>query len=506
MSLNDEGPESALADPENHAPTPHTFGFSSQSFGSPRQHALSVGKLPVSESSSSDPPSLVSTAISLVDPLAHPQTDQYDLAIIASEKGKGRGIVDDETRDQVVELPTLSESPAKHTGRRRSARRSASPVKRKSTSPDRNLIQPPPRRSTRPSVSPRQTPPPDPTLVLPQTSPLRLPIKNARTQPDASEAGPSPMTGGVGERLREAEMEETKERAGRKRKRQDNANNAVGRKRLGSLSPDSQSVLQQLLPPSRSGSEEDDKAKATKSHQSLFGPQRIPVNRPPVLPDLAHIQTTEPQPHLGTPLRRVLVPTSTVLEDSATARQLGPHLPKMRPLDDPNRSPARRVPTMGHKPFNVKSVAPQPAVFSRQSSALGSTSTLLPNSRPDTKQRSLSEEPTFSRQASSEANHRTPLPYPLTQKHPVIPEECGETQLPALPNGRASSEPPAVSFSSIPRSTLRQPTTPSRIPRVSAKPYSRPTGVQASRLPVLAPTKRAVPNPVWNKPSDKCPF
>ena len=495
-SLNDEGVENAPADSVNPASQPHALGFSQEPSGSPRQYTLTVGKTPITESSADDAldlPPPASAATSSVDPLIRLQTDRGERQVTISEKGKGREIINDETRDQVAELPILGESPVRPAGRRRSARRSASPAKQRSTSPDGNLLQPPPRRSARLSASPRRTPSPDPTLVLPQISPLRLSTKNARTRPDPSEIGALSMVGELDERLREAEVEETQERAGRKRKRQDDANKAIGRQRLGSLSPDSQSVLQQLLPPSRSSSDEDERAKATTSQQSLFGPQRILVNKPPKLTQSTHIQTTDPQPHLGTPLRRVLVSTSVVPEGGGPGgRQFGQTLLKMQPLDGPNRSPSRRVPVATHPFSTTKPVVPQTTLFSRQPSS-SSVSTLLINSKPVAKQRSMSEEPTFSRQPSSETNHRTTLPYPLTQKPSVIPEEPEETR---PPNGRASSEPPATPLTSIPRSTLRQPTNPSRIPRIGAKPYSRPAGVQPSKLPILTSTKRTVPSPV----------
>ena len=422
--------------------------------------------------------------------------DQGEHTVAASE-GNGKEIIHDETRDQVAGLPTLGESPTKLGGRRRSARRSASPIKRRSASPEWDRLQPPPRRSARLSISPRRTPPPDPALVLPQISPLRLQTKNAPTQFDPPEVGILLAVDGIDERLKEAQMEEARDRAGRKRKRQDDGSKAAGRQRLGSLSPDSQSVLQQLLPLSRSSSDEDDKVKAATSQRSLFGPQRILVNKPPSLAESTHIQTIEPQPHLGTPLRRVLVSTSSFPEDGPSTRQFGQTLFKELPLDDPNRSPSRRVPTVTRPSHGAESVVPRPTVLLRHPPASSWTPSL--NSKPLTKRRSTSEEPTFSRQPSPGTNHRAALPYPLTQKHPIIPEEPEETQPPKLPIGRASSEPPAVSFSSIPRSTLRQPTTPSRIPRIGIKPYSRPLGVQPSKLPVLAPTRRTVPSPVCHE-------
>ncbi|KAF9653107.1 hypothetical protein BDM02DRAFT_2137103 [Thelephora ganbajun] len=497
-SLNDEGVENALADSVNRAPTPHTLGFSPRPPGSPQQFALAVGKPLVTESSAGDTldlPSLASAVISPVNPLIRLQTGQVEHAVAALEKRGDEVTIDDETRDQVAELPTLGESPAKLAGRRRSVRRSASPTKRRSASPDGNRLQPSPRRSARFNVSPRRTPSPDPTLVLPQIFPLRLPAKNSRIRPNPSEVGALSTVDGINERLREAEMEETQERVGRKRKRQDDANKAVGRQRLGSLSPDSQSVLQQLLPPSRSSSDEDDKAKAATSQQSLFGPQRILVNKPPKLVESTHIQTTDPQPHLGTPLRRVLISTSTASQDGTSARRFGETLFKVQPLGDPNRSPSRRVPAMTHPPSSAKSAFMQPTVFSRQPSTSGSSSTLSPDSKPITKQRSMSEEPTFSRQPSPGTNHRITLPYPLTQKPSIIPEEPEDTQPQVPPNGRASSEPPTSAFTSASRSTLRAPTNLSRIPRIGAKPYSRPPGVQPSRLPVLAPRKRTDPSP-----------
>lgn len=499
LSLNDEDAINAPADPANHTLTHHAPAFSSRPSGSPQQHALSAEKSLVSEPADDDTldlPALVSVAVASVNPLIHLQTDQGERSFTVSG-GKGKEIIDDETRDQVAELPTRGEPFIKPGSRRRSARRSASPIKRRSTSPDWNRLQPPPRRSARLSVSPRRTPSPDPTLVLPQISPLRLPTKNAPTQFEPSEIEAFQTANDIDERLRGAHTGEAKERAGRKRKRQDDANKAAGRQRLGSLSPDSQSVLQQLLPPSRSSSIEDDKAKAATSQQSLFGPQRILVNRPLKLVESAHIQTIEPQPHLGTPLRRVLVSTSVVPEDGSSTRRFGQTLYKELSLEDPNRSPSRRVPAVTHPSSIAKSVVTRPTALLRQPPA--STSTLPLNA----KQRSMSEEPTFSRQPSPGANHRTALPYPLTQKHPIIPEEPEESHQPTLPIGRASSEPPTVFSSSIPRSTLRQSRAPSKIPRIGAKPYSRPPGVQPSKLPVFAPTRLTVPSPVCHVLSEE---
>jgi len=507
-SLNDEGVENTLADSVNHASTFHTFGFSPGPSGSALQYAITAEKSLVMELSADNTlelPSFASAATPSVNPLIHLQADRGERVVTASEKGKGRETIDDETRDQVAELPALGESPTKPAGRPRSTRRSASPAQRRSKSPDGSLLQPPPRRSARLSVSPRRTPSPDPALVLPQISPLRLPTKNERTRSDSSEIGALSTVDGITERLREAGMEEAQERAGRKRKRQDGANKAVGRQRLGSLSPDSQSVLQQLLPPSRSSSDEGDTINATTSQQPFFGPKRILVNKLPKLARSAHIQTTDPQPHLGTPLRRVLVSTPAISEDdNPSGRRFGQTLFKVHSLDDPNRSPSRRVPTATRPPSTAKSTVLQPNIFSRQPSTSTSSSALPDNSKPIAKQRSMSEEPTFSRQLSYETSHRTALPYPLTQKPAVIPEEPEETQPPTLPTGRALSEPPVTALASIPRSILRQPTNPSRIPRIGAKPYSRPPGIQPSKLPIPSPTKRTVPSPVCHELSEGC--
>lgn len=503
LPLKDEGAENAPTGSANSTPPPHTLCLSSQPSGSSQQHAVVVQKPPVRESSANgtlDPLSLVSTEVSSANPLIRLQMDQGEHVVTSSEKGKGREVINDETRDQVGELPALVESPIRPTGRRRSARRSASPVKRRSASPNRNLLQPPPRRSARLSASPRRTPSPDLTLVLPQISPLRLPTKNARAQSDPPGIGVSSTIDCTGEKLKEAEIEGIEERAGRKRKRQDDANNAVGRQRLGSLSPDSQSVLQQLLPLSRSSSDEDERPKATTSQQSLFGPQRILVNKQPRSAQSAHVQATEPQPHLGTPLRRVLVSTSTVPEeDGPNGRRFGLTPFRMQSLDDPNRSPSRRVPVMTYPSSTTKPPAPRPTTLPRQPSASGFLSTFPTNPKSAAKQRSMSEEPTFSRQLPSETYHRTVLPYPLTQKPSAIPEEPQETR----PSGsRASSEPPTTVLTSTPRSTLKQPTNPSRIPRIGVKPYSRPAEVQPSKLPVLASAKRTIPSPVRSSNSE----
>jgi len=507
-SLNGEGVENTPAGSVNHPSSPHTLGFSSRPSDSDCQDALIVEQPFATESSVDDTldlPRLASAASSPVKPLIRLQVDRGERVVTASEQGEGRGIIDDETRDRVAELPTYGESPTKPAGRRSPARRSVSPAKRRSTTPDGNLLQPPRRRSARLSVSPRRTPSPDPTLVLPRISPLRLPTNDARTRPGPSEIGALATIDGIDERLREAEREEAQKRAGRKRKRQDDANKAVGRQRLGSLSPDSQSVLQQLLPSSRSSSDEGEKPGTTASQQSLFGPQRILVNKLPKLTQSAHIQTTDPQPHLGTPLRRVLVSTPAVPEDGGVSgRRFGQTLFKVQPLGDPHRSPSRRVPAVAGPSSTAKGVVPQPALFSRQPSS--SSSALLSNSKPITKQRSMSEEPRFSHQPLPEGNHRTALPYPLIRKPSVISEESEETQPPVLPSSRASSEPPVATLIAIPKSTLRQPTNSSRIPRTSAKPYTRPPGVQPSKLPILTTAKRTAPSPVCLEPSEDSPF
>ena len=508
-SLSGEGMENTFADSVDRS-TPRTLSSSTRPPGSVLGSTLTIEQPLVAEPSVNNtvdlpPPALAAT--SSVNPSMRLQADQGERAVTASEKGKGRDIIDDETRDQVAELPTLGESHTKPAGRRCSARRSASPAKRRSTSPDMNFLQPPRRRSARLSVSPHRTPSPDPTFALPQISPLRLPTRDARTRPRPSEVGALSTIDGIDERLMEAEREETQERAGRKRKRQDDAKKAVGRQRLGSLSPDSQSVLQQLLPSSRSSSDEGENQNTTTSHQSLFGPQRILVKNPPKLVQSTHIQTTDPQPHLGTPLRRVLVSTSAVPEDGGpSGRRLGQIQFKVQSLDDPNRSPSRRVPVVTGLASAAKSVVPQPIGFLRQPPTSDSSSTLPSSSKLTVRQRSMSEEPTFSHHPSSETNHRTALPYPLTQKPSVIPEEPEETQSPTPHNSRALSEPPVPPLISTPRSTLKQPTNPSRIPRIGAKPYSRPPGVQASKLPILAPIKHAVPSPVCHELSKERPF
>jgi len=507
-SLNGKGVENPPADSVNRQSSPRTLGFSPRPSHSDCQDALIVEQPFTTESSAddtSDLPQLASAASSPVKPLIRLQVDHGQRAVTASDQGEGGGIIDDETRDQVAELPTYGESPPKPAGRRSSVRRSVSPAKRRSTTPDGNLLQPPRRRSARLSVSPRRTPSPDPALVLPQISPLRLPTNNARTQSRPSEIGALATIDGIDERLREAEREEAQNRAGRKRKRQDDANKAVGRQRLGSLSPDSQSVLQQLLPSSRSSSDEGEKSGTITSQRSLFGPQRILVNKQPKLTQSTHIQTTDPQPHLGTPLRRVLVSASAIPEDGGVSgRQLGQTLFKVQPLGDPSRSPSRRVPAVAGPSSTAKGVAPHPASFPRQPSS--SSSAPPPDSKPIAKQRSMSEEPRFSHQPLPEGNHRTALPYPLIRKPSVIPEESEEPQPPALPSGRASSEPPVTTLITIPKSTLRQPTNSSRIPRTSAKPYTRPPGVQPSKLPILTTAKRTVPSPVCLEPREESPF
>lgn len=354
------------------------------------------------------------------------------------------------------------------------------------------------RRSKRHSSSPvRSNPLPTKGFSTPlkPITPLRLPSSSQTGKVQTKAMGSlMPITDREKESLMAIDEEE---RQGRKRRRQTgDATAGVGR--LVSLSPESTSVLQQLLP--KPTSESDAGPSISKPSSTSIQPLRAPVFPQFGVPSTPSKLRGTFGDVTRTPVRRVPIAPSP---GQSGIRSFGGTSFKTQSLDDPNRSPVRRilVTDVGSSP---RKEGRNPAVFSRERSGSAEL-------RPAFKTaRSASAEPVFSRpsKASSSFNSKatTTLPYPITPKPNAIPEE-DEDSLPSPIKARATSAPPSplkARVTSAPpivpqtpvKSGLRQPTVSSRIPRMGAKPYARPPAAERSKLPVPASRMQAPTPPV----------
>ncbi|KAI0065355.1 hypothetical protein BV25DRAFT_1821745 [Artomyces pyxidatus] len=168
-------------------------------------------------------------------------------------------------------------------------------------------------------------------------------------------------------------------------------------------------------------------------------------------------------------------------------------------LDDPSRSPARRVPLAGPSspaklPISGSPIRPPPRSGSAEPQSARKPFVFF---KPPSKSLSDSE-------VASPKKLRAILPFPLR------PGNNGPTS--QLPESIPEEREPVASTSKLPRiappnfsppkSSLRQPSTlsGSKIPRVGAKPYARPPDKAKPINPLLAPARRAAARPVPTKP------
>ena len=182
-------------------------------------------------------------------------------------------------------------------------------------------------------------------------------------------------------------------------------------------------------------------------------------------------------------------------------------------LDDPGRSPARRVPLSEALPVPPPSPSradkgkgkavfrPQSPV--RPSSARERSTSVEPqpafgrkergtSAEPSTRPPALGRRPLFQKPASFDGTPsgtykiRTALPFPLTgqQRLPLAIPEAEEP-------GPSAARPAAAPVSPVkPGSSLRQPSagSGSKIPRIGAKPYARPRAGTVGEAPSKLPT------------------
>lgn len=329
-------------------------------------------------------------------------------------------------------------------------------------------------------------------------------------------------------------------------------------RRLGSLSPTSTDLLMQLLPSGANSTEQQTTATENaplatmtdmvppasegtqpslprpatpQTDNKVFAPQptvespspapavfteppRTPARRVPILEAIAQGVYSPPKPST-TSVPGKAGPSASVFSAPAFRRP-------RQAIDDPNRSPAKRVPisqafapqtapspNKGKAPMRLASPNRPLAKERARSNSVESVS------RPPGSVRSRSAEPTrpqttsvFTKPASASASSSTPksqsgtpLPYPLvpsaSRAHPPIPEvDEGEAENRVTQRDPVRSSSPPVSSPAKYVSSLRQPSSnvTSRIPRIGAKPYARPK----SKEPSPTPTPVAPPKPPVN--------
>ena len=323
-------------------------------------------------------------------------------------------------------------------------------------------------------------------------------------------------------------------------------------RRLGSLSPTSTDLLMQLLPSGSNTTERqtaptesaplatstDIVPFAAEKSQPTFPCPATPQTSKEVFSPQSTAESPSPAPAVfteppRTPARRVPIqeaiaqgvysppkPSTTSLSGKAGPSAsvfsvLGYRQPRLA-IDDPKRSPAKRVPisqafasspNKGKAP--MRSASPTRPLTKER--ARSNSVESVP--RPPVSVRSRSAEPTrpqatsvFAKPASTSASSSTPkshsgtpLPYPLvpsvSRAHPPIPEvDEGEAENQATRHDPVRSSSPPASSPAKYVSSLRQPSSSvtSRIPRIGAKPYARPKSKEPSPTP---PTPVAPPKP-----------
>lgn len=315
---------------------------------------------------------------------------------------------------------------------------------------------------------------------------------------------------------------------------------------LGSLSPDSANVLAQLFPsidatmaPQLSPMDVDQETPQDPT-SSIFPPKLNPllasVQRPP---PGSPARFNSPSRHPASPAKLVTgndledptrtparrVPMRQAMEQGTASAQKLYHLNHLKPndnalaaslrspvftrpaLDDPLRSPAKRIPisevmASGQKGSNPRYGSRSPTRgLSRERSASAE-----PKARSG-RERSTSVEPHQKPMklpsTSTSSRPSAKLPYPLVksqssvQDRPTsIPEENEGPEVPSdtqSDKGKAPSRP----YTSPAKSHLKQTSGSSKIPRIGAKPYARPVATtKESKLPTVAKkadTKTMVP-------------
>jgi hypothetical protein len=372
-----------------------------------------------------------------------------------------------------------------------------------------------------------------------QTRKKRWKGKEKATSPGAEVMNDSQeersRSGSVDSENKVDQLEEKEERKGKRRQEQAKEKEERMHRELGSLSPGSANVLAQLYPSIQAtmtpnGSpvkEQEPKGTDTtevapqESNPSIFPPhlsallasvQRPPPGSPVRLasPSGGRPSPTKLIPNLDledptrTPARRIPI-RQAIAQGTASAQMLAHKKSYLRPndnggleaslrspvfsraLDDPLRSPAKRIPIseVFSSAKNMDSSTPyglQTPVRGISRERSGSAEPRPRNGR----ERSGSAEPQTRQpmdlpRSSTSFRPASKLPFPLVAAQP--PEHDRPTSIPEESEGMLSPRaptPPECDTTVLPpasspaKSGLKQPSS-SRIPRIGSKPYTRPT-------------------------------
>ncbi|TFY67277.1 hypothetical protein EVJ58_g1735 [Rhodofomes roseus] len=433
-----------------------------------------------------------------------------------------------------VAIPSPTSQP--HTPVRRSSRKrsSISPARPRPITETSTLLNPPVSSRSGSSPQPSSTP----SLVFP---PLGVRVKKRAGSRDVtpnvegSSANPVDTTQLVDEKRPVSPGRE----ATRKLETQQH-------RRLGSLSPTSTGLLMQLLPNASSASTEEQSPAAQTVVNCTPPPDSANFEPPHIISRSAtpqpggQVQSPADAPQSTpiavepsrSPARRIPIheaiaqgtfspPKQQSLTGGAKANStlglLGTPVFRrpLQALDDPKRSPAKRVPisqafapstvpspNKGKAPIRSSSpVRPAPKERARSNSVESVARPLFERSRSAEPARPLASsfaKPSSAGSSTLRSNAATSLPFPLvpssSRAHPSIPEvDEGEADTrTTTPHERVRSRSPPGSSPAKHVSLLRQPSAnvTSRIPRIGAKPYARPKSKEPSPTPAPAPEPR----------------
>ncbi|KAJ7709927.1 hypothetical protein B0H17DRAFT_1324739 [Mycena rosella] len=333
-------------------------------------------------------------------------------------------------------------------------------------------------------------------------------------------------TNGIFPSEQDREMKRRKERGERKQAMPNGTPQALLQRQLGSLSPGSANVLTQLLTPSRpSPVREQEEPQQPPFSFSVFPvanpvhttPARMtsPIRASPVRhakprsPSRIQFQAPSVNDPNRTPARRI--PVEQAVARGQISPQKGVQLLANNLDAGPlSRTPVFHIPSQDSPARRVNVAPPSDSQGKFQGMRFGSPT------RGRSRERSGSVEPrppwngiaaagpsdlgAFASKSRSSPSRsmsapikKGKLPFPLTPSGPDRPAPIPEEKV-LSPNADAlenpTPPPPVLGVIKVPRSVLKQPT--SRIPRIGSKPYARPAAAPSSdksKAPAAAPRK-----------------
>ncbi|KAJ6596871.1 hypothetical protein DFH09DRAFT_1132965 [Mycena vulgaris] len=303
------------------------------------------------------------------------------------------------------------------------------------------------------------------------------------------------------------ETKRRKERGERKQAMANGTPQALLQRQLGSLSPGSATLLTQLLTPSRpSPVREEGEQQQPPFSFSVFPAPTTPARRTspirsspvrhakPRSPNRIQFQTPSLNDPNRTPARRIPV------EQAVARGQISPQkgaqlLTNNLDVGTVSRTPVFHIPPQDSPARRVTVAPPQDGQGKWQGMRFGSPT------RGKSRERSGSVEPrppwsgTATTVGPSDFGASTSKPRSSPSRAASAPIKKGKLPFPltAIPDKAVLAPSPVLGIIKVPRSILKQPT--SRIPRIGTKPYARPAAPPGSdknaKAPAAAPRKAA---------------